>query len=87
MPRAEQSRGLGRIGGRILDRLRFVEDRVIERDVLKNGGIAAQRAVRRDDQVVLVEVLFVCLAIARDAAVIEQLQIWGDRVGAPVIKF
>ena len=51
--RLEQSRRLGRAGARVLDRLRLVQDRVVERDLLQVTDVPAQRAVGGQDDVVL----------------------------------
>ena len=56
MRAAQQAHRLGRRGARVLDRLRFVEHHVIELDVRQPRGIAAQRAVGGQDQIVRREV-------------------------------
>ncbi len=53
--RREQSRGFGRAGARVLDRLCFVQDRVVEGDFLQVADVPSQRAVRGQDDVVLGE--------------------------------
>src|SRR5262245_8260810 len=62
----QQSRGLRRGRVRVLDRLRLVENDVIEPRVLKQNRVSSQRAVGGQDQIVIVEMLKVlflsCLA-------------------------
>ena len=53
--RADQPRGLGRRRVRVLDRLRLVEDRVLELDVLEEQRVAPQRAVAGEDDVVVAD--------------------------------
>ena len=53
MLRAQQPRRLGRRRCRVLDRLRLVEDDVVELDVLQMADVPPQRAIRREDDVVL----------------------------------
>src|SRR5713101_6682426 len=54
MLRFKQPRRLRGLRGRILDGLSFVEDDCVEWDVLQQQDIAAQRAVRRQNNVVIV---------------------------------
>ena len=51
----QEPRRLRRLGARVLDRLRLVEDHVVEGDVLQERRVAPQRAVGGEDQVAAVE--------------------------------
>ena len=55
--RANQPRGLRRRRVRVLDRLRLVEDRVLELDVLQQQRVAPQRAVAGEDDVVAADAI------------------------------
>ena len=57
MVAAQQARRLGGLGARVLDGLRLVEDHVVEAHVLQERRVAAQRAVGRQHEVVVLEVL------------------------------
>src|SRR4029078_11535526 len=50
MPPAQQTRGLGAGRRGVLDRLRLVEDHVLELDVLQLNRVPSQRALRRSHQ-------------------------------------
>ena len=52
----EEPGGLGRSGGGVLDRLRLVENDVGEGELLEGDRLAAKRAVRREHDVVFLEV-------------------------------
>src|SRR3989442_1314132 len=54
---AQEARGLGRLRPRVLDGLRLVEDHVVEARVLQARRVAPERAVGRDDEVVVLEAL------------------------------
>ena len=58
---AQKPRGLRRFGFRILDHLRLVEHDVIKLGVFEAPGVAAQRAVGGEHQVVSAEVIAVAL--------------------------
>ena len=46
-----QPTSLGRLRLRVLNRLRFIENRVVEPHILQLGDVAPQDAVRRNDQI------------------------------------
>jgi hypothetical protein len=71
MVAAQQTRRLGRFGLFVLDRLRLVENHVVEDLVFKVQSIAAQRSVCGQNHIVAGELVL----IARTAGVVEHAQL------------
>ena len=83
----EQPGGLGGLAVGVLDRLRLVEDQVVELDLAQHRHVPAQRAVGGEDHVPAGErVPLHVLHTAADAGMIEDAQRGGEprRLGEPV---
>src|SRR5258705_12311693 len=74
MTALEQPRRLGGFGARIFDRLRFVENHIVESLVFELNCIATERAVGGEDQVVVVEMIDSLQSF--DTRVIEDSELW-----------
>jgi len=75
----DEADGFGGFGGGVFDGLGFVEDDVIELDILEELDIPAEGAVGGDDDVVIHEGL--AMAGAFDAGVVEEAEFWSKTVG------
>src|SRR5262249_23524314 len=73
----QQPRGLRRSRVGVLDRLRFVENDVIEPYVFKQNRVFAQRAVGGQDQIIIVEMLQ-AFFLPELACMIEYSQLGGE---------
>ena len=78
LPR-EQPGGLGGLAVGVLDRLRFVENDVVELDLGQLGDVGAEGAVGGDDQVVVGERL--AEGVAAGAGVVENAEPGGEPCG------
>jgi hypothetical protein len=84
VPSAEQPGGLGRLAVGVLDRLRLVQDHVVELGLAQRPYIPSERAVGREHHVPSGE--GIALADAADAGMVEHAQLWSEalRLGQPV---
>ena len=74
MPAAQQPRRLRRGSRGVLDRLRFVENDIVELELPKGGDVSPQRAIRRDDEILIVQLETSASTVK--TGVIEDAQLW-----------